>query len=643
MAAPLPLQPEVPYLPTCSRLSIQDFWDEWTSRGEQFDLTKPKDYILDQVLPSTIPGIVLGIIGLIGFFVYLIWVFASCCCACCAAPCCRRACCCGRRGCGARGKAPPEPESTQQFITAAEAVGSKAPLAYSTSLPPPPAPQPRRRCAWLTRGTLFWAFFMALGLAAIGVSAWGMASSLQQTDDTVSDFWGIVRDAQSRVHYTALALQNMRGEAVELQQASSVLSDNQQVVENTLGAIGFPTTVAADVAEVVAKIPEYIAEAPKALDSVVSFLVDTVNSTITDLEDKFEPPTMAIQEKWRFIPIAVLFGVMILVVGTVLPAVYWAKKCPRTATSLVALLWLCTALLMLLGTGLLRGLYTVSSDGCLYAETFAINLARRKTATKAWGDEFVTMLEFYTGQNVQVNVSRLQALVSKEELLSPLAAYFPEDSEVSVAYIYNVVSELVGVAGQLTSVVTDPQVQDAVREVAVAAGLNSDVMVQALGRTGSAVTQLQQAVGNLTDIADRRNVEPLYHSVKDYICCNLHGTSYNLWVAWTVVGCLGLVLAALSSGRLMRTAWHRRKAAKAGQEPPAGAAILWHEHHGSEKSTALSGSKSSEQCLAAAPSQQSMAAGRTGSSPSPRIEALHPAGSLAESPPGGLPGAYARV
>lgn len=37
--------------------------------------------------------------------------------------------------------------------------------------------------------------------------------------------------------------------------------------------------------------------------------------------------------------------------------------------------------------GLLRGLYTVSSDGCLYAETFAINLARRKTATKAWGDE----------------------------------------------------------------------------------------------------------------------------------------------------------------------------------------------------------------------------------------------------------------
>ena len=79
MATPLPLQPEVPYLPTCSRLDIQTFWDvsgvlgrgwwacgsrgsrlprspsamhpcvpqQWSTRGEAFDLTEPKDYILD--------------------------------------------------------------------------------------------------------------------------------------------------------------------------------------------------------------------------------------------------------------------------------------------------------------------------------------------------------------------------------------------------------------------------------------------------------------------------------------------------------------------------------------------------------------------------------------------------------------------
>jgi hypothetical protein len=42
-------------------------------------------------------------------------------------------------------------------------------------------------------------------MPAIGVSAWGMASSLQETDDTVSRFWTIVRDAQSRVSSTILA------------------------------------------------------------------------------------------------------------------------------------------------------------------------------------------------------------------------------------------------------------------------------------------------------------------------------------------------------------------------------------------------------------------------------------------------------
>lgn len=87
--------------------------------------TLPSPFAPQQVVPSTIPGIVLGIIALVGFLIYLVWVFASCCCACCAAPCCRRACCCGRRRSGAGGKASLEPETTQQFITAAEAVGSK--------------------------------------------------------------------------------------------------------------------------------------------------------------------------------------------------------------------------------------------------------------------------------------------------------------------------------------------------------------------------------------------------------------------------------------------------------------------------------------------------------------------------------------
>ena len=34
MATPLVLQPEVPYVPTCSRLSLQDFYDVSGGDGE---------------------------------------------------------------------------------------------------------------------------------------------------------------------------------------------------------------------------------------------------------------------------------------------------------------------------------------------------------------------------------------------------------------------------------------------------------------------------------------------------------------------------------------------------------------------------------------------------------------------------------
>lgn len=47
---------------------------------------------------------------------------------------------------------------------------------------------------------------------------------------------------------------------------------------------------------------------------------------------------------------AVILGLTILVVFAVLPLVY-TLRFPRTAVAMTALLWLCTALLMLVGVG----------------------------------------------------------------------------------------------------------------------------------------------------------------------------------------------------------------------------------------------------------------------------------------------------
>ena len=57
--------------------------------------------------------------------------------------------------------------------------------AYPTS-PDRPA---RWRC---TPGLIYRLLLVALALAVVGVSAWGLADSIQSTNSIVSDFWDIV-------------------------------------------------------------------------------------------------------------------------------------------------------------------------------------------------------------------------------------------------------------------------------------------------------------------------------------------------------------------------------------------------------------------------------------------------------------------
>lgn len=117
-----------------------------------------------------------------------------------------------------------------------------------------------------------------------------------------------------------------------------------------------------------------------------------------------------------------------------LPLVF-SLRFPRTAVTLVALLWFCTALLMLVGVGelgsrgateagrrpaalgvcctrrrplsvaeeegaealealpllrpwsagVLKGVNTLTQDACLFGESFVLSFARKHTADKVWG------------------------------------------------------------------------------------------------------------------------------------------------------------------------------------------------------------------------------------------------------------------
>ena len=62
------------------------------------------------------------------------------------------------------------------------------------------------------------------------------------------------------------------------------------------------------------------------------------------------------------------------------------------------------------------------------------------------------------------------------------------------------------------------------------------------------------AVADLQQQALKSNVQPVYDLSKEYICCTLADEAYNIWVAWTVAGCLGVVLAAMCGGRIVHRA-----------------------------------------------------------------------------------------
>lgn len=90
------------------------------------------------------------------------------------------------------------------------------------------------------------------------------------------------------------------------------------------------------------------------LDTVGQFQNDTVRGTvlkaIDNIQADWQAPTLKVEQTWRFIPIAVLFGVSILLAGILALAV-WRMSWPKTTSFVVMLLWLDVALLMLLGAG----------------------------------------------------------------------------------------------------------------------------------------------------------------------------------------------------------------------------------------------------------------------------------------------------
>jgi hypothetical protein len=121
---------------------------------------------------------------------------------------------------------------------------------------------------------------------------------------------------------------------------------------------------------------------------------------------------MTFEDEGRFIAIAVMFsltivaalaaGLLSLRVGT-----------PFWASFFVAALWFCVALLMLLGVGILQGVHAVSTDTCLYAETFAVHYAGQKVQDPQKSAFLKKAVEYYVvpGSAADANGSAISYLI----------------------------------------------------------------------------------------------------------------------------------------------------------------------------------------------------------------------------------------
>jgi hypothetical protein len=66
-------------------------------------------------------------------------------------------------------------------------------------------------------------------------------------------------------------------------------------------------------------------------------------------------------------------------------------------------------------------------------------------------------------------------------------------------------------------------------------------------------------VARLEQQALKSSIDPLYQQVKSYICCRVSNGVYDIWVAWTVAGVLGFLLAMMCSGRIAHHTLSMRK------------------------------------------------------------------------------------
>ncbi|GAB4820322.1 hypothetical protein N2152v2_007368 [Parachlorella kessleri] len=548
---------EAGYLPECSGLEPADFSAD---RAANVDFRQLGYYV--DLLPSSVPAIVFGSLAAAGMVFYLFWMWIQH----------RRITRARRQRAAEAGKLqlmtpPPGPQTNilggSKDPNHGSSGSSSSPCAVATGHPGKQGLSSKLAAWWggvlrrseggiaVTWGRMFKLFIVLLSLSLVGVSGWGIAKSIQASDYTISNFWGIVDVGEDKLREAADTLQLLDDQLTNISYALGVTSSVVQDVPTLVMIIP-------GVKDVVKTLQSAPVAAKKAIDNVQGDLQSAIQGiedkglgTIANLKSNWYWWTSQLEDTWRLVVIGgkeaaapiqpppgsvlvlvaallVVFGLTILFTLAAMALVV-AMRWQKWASLSVAALWFCVVVLMFLGVGLLSGAYKVSEDGCLYAEAFALRVVNESITSESGRETALRAMNYYFG------FLDIPDELVVDELFGAPTHTIRDIMEGSL--MQTVLNVLDSGSGVLTTVLKT-------------LGVSAEDTATILSLVDLAPATVD-TVAELDRLANRANIEPVYLGFKEWVCCDLRGTLFDVWEAWTVAGCLGWVLGSVCSVRVV--------------------------------------------------------------------------------------------
>ena len=445
-----------------------------------------------EVLPSAIAGAVFAFLALILFFLLIIWM-AYRFCGCCGCSRCVK-CCAVKPLTAKKPRQPSNPKYTKY-------------LRYS---------------------------ILFFGFCTIVLSIWGIPESLIETSDQINGFWDIVDGVGTAANATSADLIILSNQLETLQYSMITINQQSQDIQNALSALGPVGQGASTALGALDDAAAGVDKAQNAISAAESALSTYVGGTIADLQDGFQPPSLAFQSQGRIVAIVVILS-CIIVLSVFISWLCWrepmgGQNTLLTIAILITVLFFFIFLVLLIGSSVVKSMHSLSKDGCLYAETFVFNTLLDKVADPTQQQWWKRALKFYL-RNTDPGSD------------APYSAV----SEVTGIPLSDILDQLGNPAvGAFLGSINSTVVQIALRTV-----LKPDTVV-ALQNVSGVIQPILQSAKNLDGHMSRQNTFPFNYQVKELICCDGAHSAQILFICWTTIGAVGFAFGLLALWRVAK-------------------------------------------------------------------------------------------